>query len=153
MQSKIHALTNNNKGIARRILTPIEVKNVFDDKTVSTFGIWDTGATGSVITKSTAAALKLLPIRRTTVRGVHGKRKVNVYIVNITLDNKNITLNAHVTECEELSADKSVGFLIGMNIITMGDFSITNFDGDTTMSFRVPSMHRIDYVQATHKEE
>ncbi|MBR5398516.1 MAG: SEC-C domain-containing protein [Bacteroidales bacterium] len=33
-----------------------------------------------------------------------------------------------------------------MNIITQGDFSITNFGGNTTMSFRVPSLQTIDYV-------
>jgi hypothetical protein len=35
---------------------------------------------------------------------------------------------------------------MGMNIISMGDFSITNLGGNTTMSFRVPSIQRIDYV-------
>lgn len=82
-----------------------------------------------------------------TVRGVHGPKEVNVYFVNITLNNRNITLNAQVTECDELSDDNSVGVLIGMNVITKGDFSITNFGGNTTMSFRVPSLQRIDYVQ------
>ena len=144
----IHALTHRHTGIARNIVTPVEIKNVFDGKIVTTLGIWDTGATGSVITKSTAIALGLLPIRRITVRGVHGKRRVNVYYANITLNNKNITLNTHVTECDELSADNSVGMLIGMNIITRGDFAITNYQENTTMSFCVPSLQEIDFVSA-----
>jgi hypothetical protein len=36
--------------------------------------------------------------------------------------------------------------LIGMDIITMGDFSITNVGGKTTFSFRVPSVKEIDFV-------
>jgi hypothetical protein len=36
--------------------------------------------------------------------------------------------------------------LIGMNIITMGDFAITNHRGQTVMSFRVPSLQKIDFV-------
>jgi hypothetical protein len=36
--------------------------------------------------------------------------------------------------------------LIGMDIITLGDFSITNHKGVTCMSFRIPSGHEIDYV-------
>ena len=36
--------------------------------------------------------------------------------------------------------------LVGMNIIGMGDFSITNFNGETTMTFRVPSLEKNDYV-------
>ncbi|MCY7409416.1 MAG: SEC-C domain-containing protein [Chitinophagales bacterium] len=34
-----------------------------------------------------------------------------------------------------------------MDIIAMGDFSITNLDGNTCMSFRMPSLHEIDYVK------
>jgi len=37
--------------------------------------------------------------------------------------------------------------LIGMDVITLGDFSITNHNGITCMSFRVPSSHEIDYVK------
>lgn len=36
--------------------------------------------------------------------------------------------------------------LIGMDVITLGDFSITNHKGITCMSFRCPSSHEIDYV-------
>ena len=142
----VHSLTNFNKGISRSIVTPVEISNVFSGNKISTKGIWDTGATDSVITKSTATKLGLLPIRRTYVRGVHGNKEVNVYYVNITLNNKNITLNTQVTECDELSVDNSVDMLIGMNIITMGDFAITNFQGNTMMSFRVPSLQNIDFV-------
>ena len=143
---QVHALTNNSIGIARSITTPVEIKNVFTQDKVTTKGIWDTGATGSVITKSTATSLGLLPVKRTRVRGVHGDKEVNVYYVNITLNNKNISINAQVTECDELSADYSIGMLIGMNIITMGDFAVTNYQGQTTMTFRVPSLQKIDFV-------
>jgi len=143
---KVHALTKLSQGIARSIVTPVEVTDVFTNKKVETTGIWDTGATASVVTKSTAASLGLKPVKRAMVRGVHGDKEVNVYYVNITLNNKNITLNTQVTECDELSPDNSVGMLIGMNVITMGDFAITNFQGQTTMTFRTPSLQKIDFV-------
>ncbi|GHU96459.1 hypothetical protein FACS1894156_7590 [Bacteroidia bacterium] len=147
-KQSIHALTNNSNGIANSITTPVEVTNILSENKnkVATKGIWDTGATASVVTKSTASTLGLIPVKQTIVRGVHGNKEVNVYFVNITLNNKNITLNTQVTECDELSADNSVGMLIGMNIITMGDFAVTNFQGQTTMSFRVPSLQKIDFV-------
>jgi predicted aspartyl protease len=150
---QIHALTRNYNGIANCIKTPVEVKNISNGEVVQSMGIWDTGATNSVVTKSTAQALGLVAIRMVTVMGVHGSKEVNVYFVNITLNNKKITINATVTECDELSADNSVGMLIGMNVITMGDFSITNLRGNTTMSFRVPSLQRIDYVQGIQKRK
>ena len=147
-KTPVHALTNYNDGIANSIITPVVITNVFTKDKVSTKGIWDTGATNSVITKSTALSLGLIPLSRTRVRGVHGDKEVNVYYVNITLNNEKITLSDRVTECDELSPDSSVGMLIGMNIITLGDFAITNFQGKTTMTFRVPSIQKLDFVSA-----
>ncbi len=34
-----------------------------------------------------------------------------------------------------------------MDIIALGDFSITNHEGVTCMSFRYPSCHELDYVK------
>jgi uncharacterized protein YecA (UPF0149 family) len=36
--------------------------------------------------------------------------------------------------------------IVGMDVITLGDFSITNVSGLTMMSFRTPSLVAIDYV-------
>ncbi len=38
-------------------------------------------------------------------------------------------------------------FLIGMDIITLGDFSVTNLNEKTTFSFRYPSCETINYVK------
>ena len=144
--NQVHTLTHTGVNILQRIVTPVEIANVLTGQIVSTKGLWDTGATGSSITKSMASALGLISLGKRHVRGVHGINETDVYYVSITLDNKNITIKAKVTECNELSHDKSVGLLIGMNIITMGDFAITNYQGATTMSFRVPSLQKIDFV-------
>jgi hypothetical protein len=37
-----------------------------------------------------------------------------------------------------------------MDIISMGDFAVTNFSGVTQFSFRVPSMEAIDFVPETN---
>lgn len=147
----VHALTHKHEGIADCITTPVELKNNFTGEIFSTNGIWDTGATNSVITKSSAIKLGLKPVQKAIVNGVHGAKEVNVYFVNITLNNKSISLNTLVTECEELSANHENGMLIGMNIISLGDFTVTNFDNNTVMSFRVPSQIRIDYVQEIYE--
>ncbi|MRY85105.1 aspartyl protease family protein [Parabacteroides distasonis] len=128
------------------IKTDVKISNPKSGTHISTKGIWDTGATNSVITKSTAQALGLIPISMAKVIGVHGSKEVPVYRVSITLNNENISLETEVTECEELSGTQNIGMLVGMNIIGMGDFSISNFNGETTMTFRVPSLEKIDYV-------
>lgn len=79
-------------------------------------------------------------------------KEVNSYFINITLNNNNITLDVVVTECEELSSNKDIGMLIGMDIITTGDFSITNYNEHTTMSFRTPSIQTIDFVRGMKGE-
>jgi len=35
--------------------------------------------------------------------------------------------------------------LIGMDVITKGDFALSNFQGKTTFCFRIPSVERIDF--------
>jgi len=142
-----NALSKYYSGLSNSITTPVTLSNPFGNEIVHTEGLWDTGATNSVITKSMARRLCLKVVTRATVRGVHGEREVNVYYVRITLNNNNIVVNAQVTECEELSADSSIGMLIGMNIITMGDFCITSYDGKTVMSFIYPSQKKIDFVE------
>ena len=144
---KVHALTTKYSTVVNCIKTDVHISDPFTSTTVDTLGLWDTGATNSVITKSTAQKLGLIPISKTVVNGVHGPKDVNVYYVQITLNNEQITLKTKVTECEELSANGDTGCLIGMNIISQGDFSITNFGGQTVMSFRVPSQQTIDYVE------
>jgi hypothetical protein len=147
----VHALTHRSRGILKQIITDIEVKNLFTGKITSTKAIWDTGATNSVVTENTAQSIGLSSMGKTQVTGVHGVKIVNRYFVNITLNNKSITLDVPVTECSSLSPDESIGVLIGMDIITLGDFAITNFGNDTFMSFRVPSIQHIDFVDGiTH---
>ena len=43
--------------------------------------------------------------------------------------------------------------LIGMDVIAQGDFSITNYKGITWFSFRVPSLHQLDYVEDNKAEK
>lgn len=111
--------------------------------------IWDTGATGCVITQKVVDACGLKPIRMAEVHGVHGSKLAEVYLVNIYLPNHVAFARVHVTK-GELPPDTDL--LIGMEIINRGDFSVTNKDGITKFSFRVPSLKHIDYVQE-HNEQ
>jgi len=144
---KVNALTRSYANISRVITTPIAILNTATKDSIETLGIWDTGATGSAITKTLSEKLKLVPIGQTKVMGVHGiKEGINIYAVTIVLNNQNVSFTLPVTECEKLSDDNSCDFLIGMDVISKGDFAITNQNSKTTMSFRVPSIQRIDFV-------
>lgn len=144
---KLHALTRNFGGISRVIHSQVEIYNTVTGAKENTLGIWDTGATGSAITKSLAQKLGLVQSGQTRVKGVHGyKDGIPVYPVKIVLNNQNVSFTLPVTECEELTDNQIASFLIGMDIISKGDFAITNFQGKTVMTYRVPSIQRMDFV-------
>ena len=75
----------------------------------------------------------------------------NVYLIDLILPNAVSIPDPSVTEIDNPQDEKgniidNFGFLIGMDIIGRGDFTITHFDGKTVMSFRIPSVLKVDYV-------
>lgn len=48
-----------------------------------------------------------------------------------------------IAACADLGPN--IDLLIGMDIISLGDFAITNVNGKTTFSFRLPSTSIIDF--------
>lgn len=145
----VNVLTHRGAGIERAIKTPVVVKNLLTGEELATNGVWDTGATGSVITEAAAQRLGLTIVSMTEVSGVHSKEVVPVYDVQLTLNNQNISLRVRVTEgkATSFSHEGDADILIGMDIITRGDFCISNFGGQTVMTFRIPSLITIDYCK------
>ncbi|MBA7524908.1 hypothetical protein ES705_17053 [subsurface metagenome] len=111
--------------------------------------IWDTGATGSVITEKVVEELDLKPTGMVIVSTASGETIANTYIVNIWLPNKVVFDELKVTE-GKLQGKNEV--LIGMDIISSGDFAVTNYDGKTVFTFRHPSAARIDFVKNIRQE-
>jgi gag-polyprotein putative aspartyl protease len=107
--------------------------------------IWDTGATGSAITTKVVNALSLIPTGRAQVHTANGMVPQNTYTIDIGLPNRVVIQGIVATEVPSLSSGCDA--LIGMDVINLGDFSITNHKGFTCMSFRIPSSHEIDYVK------
>jgi hypothetical protein len=108
-----------------------------------TLAMWDTGANGSCISEAVVKALGLKEVRKTFVRTAGGDVVQKVYEVCIHLPNA-VSVNVDVTEIPALSGGMEA--LIGMNIIGLGDFAVSNFAGRTQMTFRVPSVADADYT-------
>jgi hypothetical protein len=150
------AFTVKSSGLANRIVTEVKVTATYDPQnppvpapTVhSTSGLWDTGATGSCISKSLAGVLGLTPIGATMVSHAGGSESKNTYLINIHLPNYVALAGVLVAEFEETA---QFGVIIGMDVIGKGDFSITNYNNQTWASFRIPSVQGIDYVQEANK--
>lgn len=104
----------------------------------------DTGAWSSVITQKVVTALGLSPIDHVRACGVNGWYDAPVYIVDVTLPNKIKISNLLVSLGTMTAAD----MLIGMDVISMGDFKLIN-DGKTSFSIRTPSEGDAPFVADT----
>src|SRR5258708_11457958 len=104
--------------------------------------IWDTGATNSCVSDNAINACGLVPIGMAQVHGAHGVSTEPVFLVNIYLPNNVSFTGVRVTRATLSEAE----ILIGMDIINMGDFAVTNQGGVTKFSFREPSIEHIDFV-------
>ncbi|MEI6666866.1 MAG: aspartyl protease family protein [Acidobacteriota bacterium] len=148
-----HAFTTKARGLARRIVTPASIGPAFDPRNppvppspqLAVQALWDTGATGSVITAATAASLHLVPMGVVTVNHAGGSSLVNTYVVSITLPNQVGVAAVQVSECPDGAGQFDA--IIGMDVITLGDLSISNLNGQTWMTFRIPSVEAVDFVR------
>lgn len=152
-QEQFDAFTVRSDGLLRVIKTIAQIrpaKSISDlhdlpqiDAKVE--AIWDTGATNTSISSHLARRLQLKPIAKVDVSAAGSRYTSDVYLIDILLPNKVAVLDVRVTEAKNIQ-DSDI--LVGMDIIVLGDFSITNCGRHTCCSFRIPSADRhIDYVE------
>lgn len=110
--------------------------------------IWDTGATGTVISQRVIDECGLIPTGMTQVATAGGIVSVGTYIVDVSLPNNVTFHNLNVTSGNLNGTD----VLIGMDIISAGDFSVSNFNGKTKFTFRIPSQKDADFVEESKQE-
>lgn len=135
--------------IARAIVSKCHISHPFDPEridptTVEHYrftAIWDTGATNTVITQNVIDKINLAPTGVTKVRGVGGEHTSNKYLINLVLPN-HVGLPAIPVTQGDLG--NSADVLIGMDVISRGDFAVTN-NKNTVLSFRMPSFETIKF--------
>lgn len=137
-----HALTVKYSTLLNRILTDITIQN--RDNSFPCKALWDTGASTSCISSHAAQELRLSPTGKIKLYTGSGHDLVNTYLVDITLPNRVRITDLRV--CEAKIEDQGFDMIIGMDVICHGDMSISNFDGKTVFSFRMPSKEMTDYV-------
>jgi|NGEPerStandDraft_6_1074524.scaffolds.fasta_scaffold23314_2 hypothetical protein len=131
------------------VMTPaVAVAAAPHNQTEQVMAVWDTGATGSVITQKVVDDLGIAPIGLTQVHGVNSVEISPVYLVDFYFTLNDVRFAGLNVTLGQLPGSDA---LIGMDVITTGDFVITNRGGKTKMSFRVPSQADIDYVVETNR--
>ena len=153
--------TTKSTGIRNVLLNEIHVSEVYDPSTGTPEpvkrpydAIWDTGATHTVVTRKVVQELNLQASGRVSVQAVGAGDQVHEYdtdtfLVNIYLPNNVVIVGIRVAEGAIGGAD----VLLGMDIIANGDFAITNYNGQTWWTFRVPSNEPIDFVEEIQQHQ
>ena len=141
-QPQYYAFTIKHNGIARQLCTTVDV--IYKSKISTGVGLWDTGASGSCVSEKIVNDLQLIPTGRQKILTPAGEKIVNTYMVDIVLPNKVMVKSVPV--CDSDIGKQGLDVLIGMDIMTMGDISITNYNKKTFFTFRMPSQCAVDYV-------
>jgi len=154
-RNPVHGFTSKANGLVRELKNDIFVSEAYKPEAgvpepprAKFVCIWDTGATNTVITKKVVDGLNLQPSGRTVARTVgpaseFNEYEVNTYLVDLFLPNNVVVGAVPVSEGGIAGTD----ILIGMDIITMGDFAITSCEGRSSWTFRMPSVEEIDFVK------
>jgi predicted aspartyl protease len=148
MSTEVRAFTAEYDSLANVLLTQVTIYNSLKPNKLTTVdAIWDTGATSSCISEKVANDLALNTIgyvQMSTAGGIVRKKR---YVVDVALPNKVGVRKVLVTEAVLNGCD----VLIGMDIISLGDFSISNYKGKTKFTFRIPSIRETDYCKPDQK--
>ncbi|MBK6998174.1 MAG: retroviral-like aspartic protease family protein [Lewinellaceae bacterium] len=110
--------------------------------TLEVKALWDTGATHSAISDRLAAHLELPFEDFASVSTASGVQRVPIYPIHLALPNRLIFEELEAVEFT-YSQEDGCDFIIGMDVMTQGDLSITNFEEKTVFSFRIPSSSKV----------
>lgn len=111
---------------------------------------WDTGATKTCISSAVVDRLGLIPTGQTMIKTPSGEKIFSLYVVDVLLRNNVIVKDIQVIGSE--IGGQNIDLLIGMDIIGLGDFAVTNKDGNTVFTFRIPSLETIDFAASLNDQ-
>ncbi len=141
--SNYSAFTTAYNGRSNRLIIEAFIKANNEEMHTSS-AQWDTGATKTCISQAVIDRLGLIPVGQTMVKTPSGERMLSMYVVDILLRNNVIVSDILVIGSE--IGNQGIDLLIGMDIIGLGDFAVTNLNGVTQFTFRLPSVESIDFV-------
>lgn len=127
---------------ARRIITDVQVVSAhYSGESYTQYngilrGLWDTGASSTTICTQLADKLGLPCIGEEEMTGAGGKYPAKKYLAGLILPN-NVTIPYLILY--SFAGANDFDMLIGMDIITRGDFLISSTENRVYFSFQHPS--------------
>ena len=128
---------------------PNLVENVFTECDIYTAdgrkfhterAMWDTGSDSTIISSRIVKELNLQPYKEGGIADIGGATRSNIYLVHVLVPTGDV-----VTYVEVMESDfEDIDVLIGMDVISFGDFVLTNADNKTIFQFRTPSVGGVE---------
>lgn len=144
MDKMYNVFTTKYEKISMKLISPAAI--ITNDGEYRTdLAMWDTGANCTCISQKIVRELNLKSIGREDIHTPSGVDIQSKYLVDLFLPN-----NVRITNLTVFDSDidnQGIDILIGMDVITKGDFAISNYDGKTVFTFRIPSIAVTDYIQ------
>jgi hypothetical protein len=106
--------------------------------------LWDTGATNTCISREVAEGLGLTEVGTVDVITPTGAAVLPRYRVGLAFDG-GIAFGGVVATGSEIGR-QGLGVLVGMDVISRGDFATSCLGGQTRFTFRVPSSEHADFT-------
>jgi len=137
------SFTYTYNGISKYIITDAEIEH--DGKIEKMEALWDTGANITFINDKLINKLSLKP-EGDGFTDTLSEEKIpsKYYKINLILPNNIVFPNITVANGETKTCD----ILIGMDVVSQGDFAISNYDGKTKIVYRKPSIGEFSYEPA-----
>lgn len=141
---RVEVVTTKYNGIARVYKVKMQIGSSIDKgKKIAVNAIWDTGCTNTTISKKIAEELNLTSFGVVASNTAGGTAYGNEHLVDLYLPNNVVITDFKIVAMPELGVE----CLIGTDILSLGDFAVSNHQGETVVNFRMPSCAGIDYVQ------
>jgi len=123
-------------GFKRRIISEIKVEFIDSDLNFDCRAVWDTGATNSIVLPKLVDRHKLVQCGKTKVEG-RGDEEFGQYRTNLHLSNMGESVCFKNFLIMEYDLKWKEEIVIGMDIIKLGKFFITNYKNKTHFSFLI----------------
>lgn len=119
-----------------RLSTPVDICECVDHtpKFRIEKALWDTGSTSSCISERLARKMGLRPIDKGVGITAGGQIEIPYYLVDVHITDEIVFRNVKAAGFPLENHEED--FLIGMDIISQGDFSIRNINNKTVFIFK-----------------
>lgn len=124
------------KEIVKQLIAPIYIINGENKKLVN--ALWDTGAAYSYISFNIINKLSLEKVDKKELDTISFSEQIDGYKVDIGLKDLGKIPNRILYGIDITDTTKEYDAIIGMDIITMGDFIVSNHNLKTSFLFGIP---------------